>query len=395
MPRPSKGLRLKLHKGKGRKPIWIIIGGKSSVSTGCDAGDREGAQTFLANYIITQHDPAKAINKSNPNASKIADVLSLEMRRIAAAAMPQHRKDELINVCANMGAWFSDHVVGDLDGDLQEQYAAERMRLVMKLVDGKRTVVATDQPAPAAAYRDLKMLAAAVNRFFKKKIGGVQTRFSPVLPDAPIPRERWLERDEAAKLIWAAWRARKNSRHSLRHIARYILVGIYTSTRHGDICAAALIPSIGSGRGYVDLDRGIFQRKPSEKKATSKRQPTVPLPPRLLAHMRRWKRLGISDHSVIEFNGKPISRLREGWEAAVGLAGLATDAKAQKVIPHTLRHTAITWYLQPDRRTGKSLDIEIVSQYCGVSVATIRKVYRHVMPGTFGPLLEASHHFGR
>jgi integrase len=64
---------------------------------------------------------------------------------------------------------------------------------------------------------------------------------------------------------------------------------------------------------------------------------------------------------------------------------MATDDPRRKVSPHTLRHTAITWYLQPDRRTGRSLDIEIVSQYCGVSVATIRKHYRHVMAGTFNP----------
>jgi integrase len=153
------------------------------------------------------------------------------------------------------------------------------------------------------------------------------------------------------------------------------------------------MPTIG--RGYVDLDRGIFRRKPDDKKATSKRQPTVPLPPRLLAHMRRWHRLGIAKQSVIEFNDRPVERIREGWETLIERSGFATVDKAQKVVPHTLRHTAISWYLQPDRRTGKSLDIEVVSQYCGVSVATIRKVYRHVMPGTFNPLLEASHHFGR
>jgi integrase len=66
-----------------------------------------------------------------------------------------------------------------------------------------------------------------------------------------------------------------------------------------------------------------------------------------------------------------------------------------KIIRHTMRHTAITWYLTPDRRTGKAVDIETVSQYCGVSVATIRKTYRHVMPGTFDPILDAAHHFGR
>jgi integrase len=384
--------------------MYVIRDGQTNRGTGCYARDGAGAEALahkkLGEYILAKHDPAKAIDRSNPNGTKIADVLALEMKRIAGSVMSNHRKKELITLCENMGNWFGSRTIGDLNGDLQERYAQERKRSVMKLVDRKRTVVVTDEPAPIAAYRDLKILAAAINRFFKNKVGGVQTRFSPVLPDAPESRVRYLTRDEAAKLIWAAWRARKatklpgsNGRHTSRHIARYILVGVYTGSRNGDICGAAVIPTIG--RGYVDLDRGIFKRKPDNKKETSKKQPTVPLPPRLLAHMRRWKRLGISNHSVIEFNGKPVANVSAGWDNVVEKAGLATDDDTQKVIRHTLRHTAISWYLQPDRRTGKSLDIEIVSQYCGVSAATIRKVYRHIMPGTFDPLLEASHGFGR
>jgi integrase len=78
-----------------------------------------------------------------------------------------------------------------------------------------------------------------------------------------------------------------------------------------------------------------------------------------------------------------------GWESVVELAGLATDDKKQTVIRHTLRHTAITWYLD------QGVDIEKVSMYCGVWVATIRKTYRDLMPGTFDTLLDASQQFGR
>jgi integrase len=169
--------------------------------------------------------------------------------------------------------------------------------------------------------------------------------------------------------------------------------GRYTGSRHGDICDAALIPTIG--RGYVDLEHGIFKRKPDNKQETSKKQPTIPLPPRLLAHIRRWKRLGISNQAVIEFNGKPVRRVSEGWNTLVKEAGLWTGDRRMKVVPHTLRHTSITWYLPPDRRTGKTVDIELVSLYCGVSVETIRKVYRYVTDGTFDPLLVASHGFDR
>ncbi len=70
-------------------------------------------------------------------------------------------------------------------------------------------------------------------------------------------------------------------------------------------------------------------------------------------------------------------------------ASLATDDKRRKVTPHTLRHTAISWYL------ASGTDIELVAQFTGVSVPTIRKVYRHALPGIFNPVLEAAHKFGR
>jgi integrase len=105
--------------------------------------------------------------------------------------------------------------------------------------------------------------------------------------------------------------------------------------------------------------------------------------------MRRWRRLGISRHSVIEHHGKQIDRVRFGFEAAVERAGLATDDKRLKITPHTLRHTSISWYL------ASGTDIELVAQFTGVSVQTIRKVYRHALPGIFNPVLEAVHKFGR
>ena len=97
-----------------------------------------------------------------------------------------------------------------------------------------------------------------------------------------------------------------------KHLARFILVALYTGTRAGAICGAALVPSIG--RGYVDLERGAFHRKAVGARTTNKRQPTVDLPPRLLAHMRRWNRRGISKHSVIEWQGEPVLRVTKTFE---------------------------------------------------------------------------------
>ena len=75
------------------------------------------------------------------------------------------------------------------------------------------------------------------------------------------------------------------NRRPLRHIARFILIGLYTGTRAGAIASAS--PYAEPGRSYVDLERGIFYRKAIGKRATKKRQPPAPVPPRLLAHLRR------------------------------------------------------------------------------------------------------------
>jgi hypothetical protein len=112
------------------------------------------------------------------------------MHRIAKSERPDARKRELIAELQRIGNWFGDRVVGELTGALQEQYAMERVY-------------------QAAAWRDLKLLSAGINRYLKRTIGGVQSRFSPVLPEAPQPRERWLTRKEAAALIRAAWRQKR------------------------------------------------------------------------------------------------------------------------------------------------------------------------------------------
>jgi integrase len=270
-----------------------------------------------------------------------------------------------------LGAFFGERTIGELTGTLQRAYAKQR-------------------GSASQARRELETLSAAVNYHIRDMVGGVQTLFRPVLPDAQPARQRWLTRDEAAKLIWAAWRkhdSNKPGRYTSRHIARFILVGLYTGTRAGAICGAALMPTIG--RGYVDLEAGHFVRLAFGKRETNKRQPPVDIPPRLLTHMRRWQRLGISKTAVVEYHGRPVARINNGWTVVVEAAGLRTEIKERKVIPHTLRHTAISWYL----RSG--VPIDRVSDYCGVSIAIIKKVYGHHIAGWSDVVMRASHRLGR
>ncbi len=371
MPRPSKGPRLALFKARGRTTVWNIRDGQRTVGTGCLEGERTEAERKLADYIVAKHDPRSGRSGGNPNAIKIADALTVYMQeKIAQSARPKAG----IAMVLKLGDFFGERTIGELNGTLQRDYAKQR-------------------GSQSAARRELETLAAAVNYHVRDMVGGVQTIFRAVLPDASPARERWLTRSEAARLIWAAWRKRcdhdgaEKGRLTSQHIARFILVGLYTGTRAGAICGASLMPTIG--RGHVNPETGEFRRLAYGKKETNKKQPTAVLPPRLLAHVRRWHRLGISTRSVVEFNGKPVLRVSNGWAGVVEKAGLATDIPQQKVIPHTLRHTAISWLLQA------GVPMDQVSSYCGVSTQIILSTYRHHMPGRDDGVLAATQRMGR
>ena len=48
------------------------------------------------------------------------------------------------------------------------------------------------------------------------------------------------------------------TKRPLQHLARFMLIGLYTGTRAAAIAAAS--PVRGDGRSFVDLDAGIYYR---------------------------------------------------------------------------------------------------------------------------------------
>ena len=148
-------------------------------------------------------------------------------------------------------------------------------------------------------------------------------------------------------------------------------MGLYTGTRHAAICGAAFHEAIG--RGHIDLERGVFFRRAKGAAQTKKRQPAVRLPDRLLAHLRRWHRLGIATHAVVEWNGRPVSSVRKGFAAAVKAAGLPVTGP-DMITPHTLRHTAATWMMQ------NGADLWQAAGYLGMTVETLQERYGHHHP---------------
>ena len=193
------------------------------------------------------------------------------------------------------------------------------------------------------------------------------------LPEKPKAREQWLTRSQAAQLLWAGWRARQVMRDNVtlratgKHLARFILVGLYTGTRHAAICGAAMQPAIG--RGYVDLKHGVFYRRAMGAKETKKAQPPVRLHNRLLAHLRRWERLGIANQAVVEWNGQAVRSVRKSFASAVKAAGLDPS-----ITPHVLRHTAATWMMQ------NGADLWDAAGFLGMTAEMLQRVYGHHHP---------------
>ena len=174
---------------------------------------------------------------------------------------------------------------------------------------------AEGREAPELTFETFR---AAINHHAKENLHYGVVRVT--LPAKGAPRDRWLTRDEAAKLLWACWRYREQQtihrgrlkgqqiatdRRPLRHLARFILIGLYTGTRASAIASAS--PYREVGHSFVDLDHGIFYRLAIGRHATNKRQSPAPIPPRLLAHLRRWVRRGVVTSHFMQWQGAPCN----------------------------------------------------------------------------------------
>jgi integrase len=366
MSRKSSGPRLykrpARHEGGKFKPaVWVVRDLQKVVSTGVVARAAEttppaAAQQFLSTYIAEKYDPSR----------RARDIVNIQITDVLTI----YYQDKGGEKCEDK------NLIGHIDR-LNEFWGVKT--LIQVNPKTCRDYVAS-RPGRGGARRDLEILRAAINNHAAQNLhfGTVNV----TMPAKGEARQEWITRDQAAAIIWAAWRYREvqtihrgknkgkevvTDKRPLRHVARFLLIGCYTGTRAGAIASASIKKQIG--KSFVDLDAGLFHRLAIGKQQTKKRQPTAPLPPRLLAHMRRWVRLGIVNENFVEYRGVPVKRVKKGFASAVRLAKVDV-----KVTPHTLRHTAATWLMQA------GVDEWEAAGYLGMSVEVLRTVYGHHHP---------------
>lgn len=239
---------------------------------------------------------------------------------------------------SNLLTWWSDKRVADITVRRCKEYAKTKT-------------------APAAGA-DLKVLKASV-KHWDAEYGPLDTVPQWWMPQGNPPKERWLTRSEAARLLWAARR--------YQHMRRMILLGLYTGSRPGVL--------LGLHWDQIDFESGVMSRtKAGKAQDRRKRAPKVKLGWRILAHLRRWKRLDGEQRLVCHFTDPWHPGARQVEDPHGAWKKIVTAAKLPGVTRHTLRHTRATWMMQ------KGVPIWEAAGFLGMTVKTLERVYGHHSP---------------
>jgi integrase len=382
MPRLAKGPRLYLRTGrtdtKSGKPlpdVWVIRDGSVQRSTGCGPDRRGEAEQALASYIAEKWTPdaaRAAYSRRDPAQVGVAEVLALYVQEKAPTLSSDAKTTA--GFIKHLIAWWGDKAIAEVKRSTCQTYVAHRTTQPIRHGSTGRLVSAQ------TARRELEVLSAAIGYWHGED--ALITRPKVWLPEKPESSRDALTRPQAACLLKASLGYRSNaqgrwtalpasSRANRAHLRRFILIGLYTGSRSNVI--TRLLWSESATHAYVDFEKGmIYRRGKGERDKATKRRPVVKLPPRLLAHMRRWRaadeKAGLT--SVIHHGGAMIAgKVRTGFAGCVADAGLPAE-----ITPHWLRHTCATWLMEA------GVELWQAAAYTGMTTAVLEKHYGHHRP---------------
>lgn len=170
------------------------------------------------------------------------------------------------------------------------------------------------------------------------------------MPPAGQPRERYLTREEFAKLLDAAIDP---------HIRLAMILILTTGGRIG-----ALLELEWS---QVNMDRRLIRLAKGDI-GPRKGRATVPINDTLMAALTVARAAAVSDY-VIEWGGRKVGSIKTGFNSAVARSGI------DHCTPHDIRRTAGRWMME------NGATIEEVAQYLGHTNTNItRSTYAQFSP---------------
>jgi len=142
------------------------------------------------------------------------------------------------------------------------------------------------------------------------------------LPPPPPPRDRWLTKLEAKKLLKAT---------RAYHLKLFIKMALYTAARSGAI--------LDLEWDRVNLETRRIDFNVPGRRRTKKGRVVAPINDELYDALLEAQKRATTDY-VIEWGGHRCKSVKSGFRHTADRAGL------KDVSPHTLRHTAATWMAQ-------------------------------------------------
>lgn len=205
----------------------------------------------------------------------------------------------------------------------------------------------------AAPRCELAYLRAAIN--YAWRMGRLLQKIPVWVPSLNKPKDRFLTRSEAARLLWAS---RKGL--SRDYLPLFILMGLYTGGRK-----TALLTLKWS---QVNFKENLIYLK-SDTGAENKKHATIPITRRLRTFLLLARKRGTPFGNVIHAHQAQLQDIKGSFKAACIRAGL------DNVTPHTLRHTAASWMVQA------GVPVFEVARYLGhTSSAMVERTYGHLAP---------------
>ncbi|WP_110815832.1 tyrosine-type recombinase/integrase [Pseudoroseicyclus aestuarii] len=321
---------------------WHIRDGRRRFSTG--ETDRGRATSALIEYIGKRGGDARAAGgKAGATLGDILDIYDVERRRQNEKTWSKKWRFIVARLRSSEG-WKPLEEIGR---PWSERYAASRLQ------DVAEPTVRQEIATVSAAWK------IAMDR-------GLTRLPVPVfaLPAASEPRDVFLSRDEARRLIESA---------TAPHLRLFIRLGLATGGRHEALLDLKW-SSVDLQRGFIDLRNrpavapgsGRAARGPREKGRAHVRIEGEAL----MQELKEARRRSVTGH-VIEFRGARLKSIAKGFREAVVRAGL----NPRDVTPHVLRHTAATWSV------ADGVDLwEVAGMLGHKDVNMIKRVYGHHSP---------------
>lgn len=321
MARKARGFWLEQRGGIWRA-CWTERGpdGRSrKLTRSCSTRDEGEAQQWLERFRDALERPEQP---PEPTVASILDgylhdrkgrVVDFERIELCAKHLKQHV------------GWLT---IQDLRPRHSTIYTAQRRGSVPTLSDG-------------TIGRELRTLRAALHWAYGERLVGQIPKV--LIPPGPNPRDRWLTREEAERLIAAA---------VTPHVRLFIRLALSTAARSGAILELRWI-DVDLEQARIDFGQGHGH----------KRRAVVPIAARL-GEALADARLAAQTPWVIEHGGAGVASIKKGFRRSVERAGIA------HCTPHDMRRTAGSWMLQA------GIPIEVVSRMLGHTNTDITaKVY--------------------